>query len=182
MEKILRLDAAGRPTAWINRENAASLYVKSQVIWDLGKAYSLRGGVNAVSGTRSLIDIKSVIATQGTVNVEIASEHVTNAMLFRRDGYCCMYCGKQFNYGELTRDHILPRSRGGGDTWVNLVAACKRCNNHKADRTPEEAGMALLAIPFKPNIFEAMYLSNRRILADQMDYLEKQFSSNRNWQ
>ncbi|TVZ40948.1 HNH endonuclease [Alteromonadaceae bacterium 2753L.S.0a.02] len=182
MEKILRLDAAGEPTAWINREDAANLYVKSQVIWDLGEARKIYGGINAISGRRSAITVKSLIATRGSVNVKTTSDTVTNAMLFRRDGYCCMYCGKQFNYSELTRDHIMPRSRGGSDTWVNLVAACERCNNHKADRTPEEAGMALLAIPFKPNIFEAMYLSNRRILADQMDYLEKQFSSSRNWQ
>lgn len=63
----------------------------------------------------------------------------TRSGLLRRDSRTCAYCGKTGN----TVDHILPRSRGGRDTWLNTVAACGRCNNDKADRTPEEAGMTL---------------------------------------
>ena len=66
-------------------------------------------------------------------------------------------------------------SRGGHDNWTNVVAACKRCNNHKAGRTPEEARMQLLAIPFTPNHAEYIFLKGRRILADQMEFLLAHF-------
>lgn len=67
------------------------------------------------------------------------TEPWTRGGLLRRDNHTCAYCGK---YGN-TVDHVLPRSRGGGDTWLNTVAACSRCNNGKANKTPEEAGMKL---------------------------------------
>ncbi|MFZ5605064.1 MAG: HNH endonuclease, partial [Pseudomonadota bacterium] len=73
-------------------------------------------------------------------------------------------------------DHIMPRARGGADTWENVVTACKRCNHHKACRTPEEASMPLLAVPYKPNIFEFTVLANHRILADQMAFLSRGLS------
>ncbi len=63
-----------------------------------------------------------------------------------RDGRRCGFCGGHAN----TIDHILPRSRGGRNTWTNTVAACGSCNERKADRTPTEAGMALRATPYAP--------------------------------
>jgi hypothetical protein len=63
------------------------------------------------------------------------------------------------------------------------VAACQRCNSFKGGRTPEEAGMELLAVPFTPNIYEFMYLSNRQIIGDQMEYLQSRFrDGSRDWQ
>lgn len=67
----------------------------------------------------------------------------SSKQILRRDGHTCAYCGKQ----ATTVDHILPKSRGGGWTWGNLVAACVPCNSFKADRTPEESGMKLLWMP-----------------------------------
>jgi len=63
-----------------------------------------------------------------------------------RDSHRCAYCGRR----GTTVDHVQPRSRGGGDTWLNTVTACSSCNHRKADRTPEQAGMALLFTPFEP--------------------------------
>jgi len=63
--------------------------------------------------------------------------------IFLRDNYSCAYCKKQLNTEELSIDHILPKSRGGKDTWDNLITACKTCNCAKGDRTPEEAGMEI---------------------------------------
>lgn len=63
-----------------------------------------------------------------------------------RDAHTCVYCGSHGN----TVDHVLPRSRGGRSTWLNLVAACRDCNNRKRNRTPEEAGMKLRSTPFAP--------------------------------
>lgn len=64
-----------------------------------------------------------------------------------RDGHVCAYCGSTH---ANTVDHVLPRSRGGKSTWLNLVAACRDCNNRKRDRTPEEAGMKLRVTPYEP--------------------------------
>ncbi|MBN1638347.1 MAG: HNH endonuclease [Ignavibacteriales bacterium] len=69
--------------------------------------------------------------------------------ILKRDGHKCVYCGR--GDLQLTLDHIIPRSRGGGDTWENLVAACLKCNNKKGDRTPQEANMRLKVIPYRPN-------------------------------
>src|SRR5690606_34776009 len=107
---------------------------------------------------------------------------LANPMLFRRDNYLCLYCGQKFCPSLLTRDHVVPRVQGGKDRWGNVVSACQRCNHYKGGRTPEQAGMELLAIPFEPNIFEFMYLANRKILGDQMAYLSSRFSGKRNWQ
>jgi hypothetical protein len=162
---------------------AAQLYVKGQVTWELGQEKAtLNGGHNRLTGRRSYLEVSPVIATFGVVRKSMALHSVTNAMLFKRDNFRCMYCGEKFGHKALTRDHIFPQSRGGLDTWENLVAACKACNQAKADRTPEEAGMALLAIPFRPNIYERFFLSNHQILGDQMEYLETKFSGQRIWQ
>ena len=83
-----------------------------------------------------------------------------------------MYCGRQFKETMLTRDHVLPFSQGGTDRWSNVVTACRHCNTHKGNRLPEEAGMSLLAIPYVPNWAEYLALSNRKILADQMEFFK----------
>ena len=72
---------------------------------------------------------------------------------------------------DLSRDHVVPVSRGGRDVWTNSVTACRRCNTKKANRSPELAGMPLLYVPYVPSRHEHFILRNRRILADQMEYL-----------
>lgn len=72
-----------------------------------------------------------------------------------RDRHRCAYCGRR----ATTVDHVVPRSRGGGDTWLNTVAACAADNQNKADRTPEQAGMKLLSKPFEPTPADALVLA-----------------------
>ncbi|GAA1917893.1 HNH endonuclease [Streptomyces sodiiphilus] len=72
-----------------------------------------------------------------------------------RDGHRCAYCGRR----ATTVDHVLPRSRGGTDTWMNTVAACAEDNRRKADRTPAQAGMRLLITPFEPTPSDALVLA-----------------------
>jgi len=67
--------------------------------------------------------------------------------IYLRDRNMCQYCGKKFPTSELSLDHIVPRSRGGGSTWTNLVCACTSCNSRKAARTPGESGMKLIRVP-----------------------------------
>jgi 5-methylcytosine-specific restriction endonuclease McrA len=96
--------------------------------------------------------------------------------LFRRDAYLCLYCGGNFHYDALTRDHVVPISRGGLDAWENVVTACFRCNNLKGNRTPEEwGGRKLLAVPYVPNKAEYLFLQNRKIIADQQEFLMARF-------
>ncbi len=86
-----------------------------------------------------------------------------------------MYCGERFPPRRLSRDHVRPLSQGGTDAWNNVVSACVRCNGHKAGRTPEQAGLELLAIPFVPTHAEYIYLQGRSVLADQMAFLRAHF-------
>jgi 5-methylcytosine-specific restriction endonuclease McrA len=92
-------------------------------------------------------------------------------VLYARDRHVCAYCGDIFHWRQLTIDHVLPKSRGGKNTWTNTVSACKPCNLRKGNKTPEEAKMHLLYVPYAVNVFERMILQNRNILADQMDFL-----------
>lgn len=91
----------------------------------------------------------SIIRLNYFIKVPYKKVVLTRKNILRRDGYKCGYCGR----GDLplTIDHILPRARGGGDSWENLVSACTSCNNRKGHRTPTEADMALLVKPLKPS-------------------------------
>lgn len=80
--------------------------------------------------------------------------------IIRRDGARCQYCGASNR--PLTIDHVVPKLRGGTDSWENLVCACDRCNNRKGDRTPEQAGMKLLREPIRPNPLTFMRQLTRR--------------------
>jgi 5-methylcytosine-specific restriction endonuclease McrA len=84
--------------------------------------------------------------------------------IFARDGNRCQYCGKRFPTGELSLDHVMPRSRGGGTDWENIVCACVRCNVRKGGRTPAEAGMRLTKPPIKPKTSPTLglKLANRK--------------------
>lgn len=180
--RILRLNKAGYPQAWVSREEAATLYVKNLVLWSLGsEMLCIRGGFNA-EGLRSQLMLAPIIACDGDTARWNFAPALCNRVLFRRDGHRCMYCGLEFDDRSLTCDHIKPKVQGGLDVWTNVVAACARCNHRKGGRTPEQAGMELLAVPFEPNVFEYMYLANRQIRGDQMEYLKARFSGQRSWQ
>jgi hypothetical protein len=181
MHTILRLDVAGQPRGWITVHEAISAYAKGDVIYGIGEALPpYFGGVQRLTGQRSRIDLQPIVAIQGRIILGF-SPPLCNRTLFRRDNHRCLYCGQQYSRADLTRDHVLPTSRGGTNRWENVVAACKRCNWQKDDRTPEEAHMPLLAVPFKPNPCEWHFLAKDRILADQMDYLSQQFRGLRAW-
>jgi len=179
--QILRTDVSGMPLEWISYQDGVRLYFAGQVLYTCGRLlYTVRGGHNAASGRRSSIDLNSIIATEGSIqaSMKVRSGYMPpldNKALFRRDDHICLYCGNRFPTSALSRDHVTPTSQNGQDIWNNVVTSCKRCNNHKAGRTPEQAGMELLAIPFTPTHAEYVYLKGRRILADQMEFLRAHF-------
>ncbi|HEX9044961.1 MAG TPA: HNH endonuclease [Candidatus Limnocylindrales bacterium] len=90
----------------------------------------------------------SVIRLQHHVRRPRPRVKLTRREVFNRDAHTCQYCGHQSH--DLTLDHVLPRHRGGGHSWENLVAACKACNHRKGSRTPEEAHLHLVRQPFEP--------------------------------
>jgi len=180
-QQVLRTDVAGMPLEWIDYKEAVRLFHTEQVAYACGSPlYRLRGGINARSGKRTVVEVSSIIATIGHSNNPgtLRSDYVpplNNETLFKRDAYLCMYCGTRFPTQQLSRDHVRPFCRGGENIWTNVVTACRRCNNAKAYRTPEEARMHLLAVPFTPTYAEYIYLKGRRVLADQMQYLLAHF-------
>ena len=169
---VLTVDMAGLPQAWVALEDAITYHAKQLVAWSLGEVVrEFRGGWQR-NGTRSRIATKSILAIKGTIpGGHFHTPGLTNALLFARDHQLCGYCGQRFMLRDLSRDHVIPVSRGGRDVWTNSVTACRRCNTKKANRSPELASMPLLYVPYVPNRHEHFILRNRRILADQMEYL-----------
>ena len=176
--RVLRLNIAGQPVDWVTWQEAVCLYARELVVWTLGEPMlKIRGGHSRLDGTQSWLGIHSIVACEGRVIPPVRNiPPLTNQALFGRDRNTCLYCGGEFRDFELTRDHLVPRSRGGRDTWDNCVAACKRCNHHKGDRLMQECDLELLALPYVPNFAEYLALTNSgRILGDQMDFLKRQF-------
>jgi hypothetical protein len=172
--KVLKLSAQGLPQSWISLEQAVLHYAAEEVRWELGaKVAVFRGGHNARTGRQSVISVSSIIGTQGVpaINPFDLRPGLTNIKLFARDRKVCAYCGQRFDDDVLTREHIIPLGQQGRDTWMNVVTACRACNHRKGNRTPEQAHMPLLYAPYVPSLWEDFVLRNRRILADQMEFL-----------
>lgn len=99
---------------------------------------------------------------------------VTNTFMFARDGYCCQFCGRfaaELRAREcLTRDHLVPLSRGGTNEWTNVITACSTCNTRKGNRLPSECGMKLLKQPHEPH-FVHLAWAVRRLTPIQAKYI-----------
>ncbi len=179
--QVLRTDVSGMPLEWVNYQEAVRLYHLGQVAYSCGsRLYRVHGGISAATGCQSHIDVNSIIATYGSNRILFKTRDryvppLNNPALFKRDALLCMYCGGRFPVRELSRDHVTPLSQSGLDVWTNVVTACRRCNNHKAGRRPEQAAMELLAVPFMPTHAEYIYLQGKRVLADQMEFLKAHF-------
>ncbi|VAW94052.1 HNH endonuclease family protein [hydrothermal vent metagenome] len=179
---ILRLSQSGQAVNWIPWQDAVLYYAKDQVAWTLGdETLRFYGGVNRIRNERSYMDIHPIIAVQGDKGRSVMGSVPTlnNRELFRRDGHTCMYCLSTLSERHLTRDHVIPMSRGGRNVWMNVVTACRACNQRKADQLLSETTMRLHAVPYTPNRAEWLILRNRHILADQMAFLEGQCPKDR---
>lgn len=182
MTPILQLDIAGNPSTWVSHRDAISMVASDRVIIGLGdNEFLFRGGYNRLTGKRSEITVNSILLTRERVTSNRLDGSfeppLTNKALFARDQYLCLYCGEEFSSQQLTRDHIIPSSRNGDESWSNSATACRRCNTAKGNQTPEEWGRLLLAVPYTPNWAEYLYLkhSKRVILADQQAFLHARF-------
>lgn len=172
---VLQLDIQGTPQAWISVEDAATHIAVGAVAWvdGAGPLGVLRGGINAATGRRSSIEVHPIIALMGIARLNLFDivPGLTKAKLVRRDRFTCAYCGERFLERDLQCEHIVPASRGGRWSWMNLVAACGVCNHAKANRTPDEARMPLVYLPYVPSRFESFLLEGRAIRGDVHEWL-----------
>jgi 5-methylcytosine-specific restriction endonuclease McrA len=139
MGHVLVLNASYEPLNITTWRRAVVMLLK-------GKAEGLEHDCDRL--VRPDLLLPTVIRLRQFVRVPYKQIPLTRRNVFQRDGHACQYCGV---HGDtLSIDHVLPRSRGGGDTWENVTTACLPCNVRKGNRTPREAGMALAREPRRP--------------------------------
>lgn len=178
---ILAVDRAYTPDRWIDAQTATNLLSRGAVQASFGEtAFVLRGGMNAVTGKQSILEVGSILVvdTKSHLVRDFGYAPLERELLFKRDRCVCAYCGQDFKASLLEMEHVTPECQGGPTSWENLVSSCRGCNQRKSGRTPAQAGMELLYLPYKPSRFEWLILKNRRILADQMDWLIQRVPKN----
>ncbi len=120
------------------------------------KAEMLEDGSGFIHSASREFPLPSVIRLSYIIKRPRPKRRLTRLEVFNRDRYTCQYCGKEAR--QLTLDHVLPRYRGGEQTWENVVSACIPCNRRKAGRTPKEAGMRLMNCPCPPRDHLPFYI------------------------
>ncbi len=103
-----------------------------------------------ITTASSLVAVPRIIRVFACSRMPDHHVRLNRRNLYARDGNQCQYCGRRYSTSELSIDHVLPQSRGGENSWSNLVCACVRCNARKGNRTPQEAGMQLVRAPRRP--------------------------------
>jgi 5-methylcytosine-specific restriction endonuclease McrA len=165
----LALNASFEPLTIVPARRAVRLVLD-------GKAEILEQDSSHVFRSESrVVPVPSVIRLVRYVHVPYRfRRQVTNTFLFARDDYTCQYCGRHRSELRgrqfLTRDHIRPISRGGLNSWENVVTSCSPCNNLKGGRLPAEAGLALMREPTEPNYVHLVWVV-RRVTDTQAKYI-----------
>ncbi|GJQ64121.1 MAG: HNH endonuclease [Melioribacteraceae bacterium] len=141
--KVLLLNQSYEPLTLCNVKKALILIFldKAELVVDLKE--------KKIHSSARNYPYPSIIRLKNYVRIPYKNIILSRKNVIKRDGYRCGYCGKR--NAELTIDHILPKSRGGKDTWDNLVTCCIKCNNKKGNQTPNEAEMPLLVKPYTPD-------------------------------
>lgn len=171
---ILLVTSDGIAQSWIDYDDYAIYKANDKIIWSLGKnIYTLHGGFSSITNAQSTLEVDSIIAIRNESGKRRRMKNPTlnNIALFNRDGNQCAYCGNYYSRNKLTRDHVIPVSKGGKDIWTNVVTACFTCNQLKADSTLQQCGMELLYYPYEPSYYENLILQNRKINKAQYEYL-----------
>lgn len=123
---------------------------RAVVLVFLGKAEIIEPtNGNVIHSARETWQVPSIVRLGLYVSRPPKKVLLSRKNIIKRDGHRCQYCGQSRT--AMTVDHVIPKNRGGEDTWENLVCACVRCNNKKGDRTPEQANMPLRRAPKRPN-------------------------------
>ncbi len=138
MSKVLVLNASYEPLNICTWRRAVVLLMK-------GKAEQIEHNGKLIYTN---LPVPTVIRLRSYVKIPYKEISLSRRNLLHRDNYTCQYCGDRRH--DLTIDHIVPRSKGGTDSWENVVAACLKCNVKKGDRTPKEANMVMNTTPRRP--------------------------------
>lgn len=137
---VLVLNASYEPINITPARHALTLVFKGAAVVEDVSRYVVRTA-------KISIPVPNVIRLVRYRRVPRQNRSVSRKGILLRDGFTCQYCQTKLAAGELTLDHVIPRSRGGLSTWENLAACCFPCNNRKGNRTPDEAGMVILKQP-----------------------------------
>ena len=143
--KALKLDSTYRPIGVID-------CVEALVLCSVGKTTAVEEYEEEISSPSVTFKLPSVIVLKTVVKFISRNMKTSRKNILWRDNGQCQYCGIIEAPKDMTIDHVTPRSRGGENTWTNLVTCCKKCNQKKRDRTPKEAGMKLRKKPIKPKV------------------------------
>lgn len=123
---------------------------RAVILLYLGKAELIARSDGKILRSRfTSLPVPSIIRISMYIRVPYKKIVLSRKNILRRDGHRCQYCGT--TDAPLTIDHIVPKARGGEDTWDNLITACVRCNNRKGNRSPEEAHLKPRTVPRKPS-------------------------------
>lgn len=158
MEKVLVLNSDFTPI------NVTTVFKGFNLV-NKGKAEILKASDQPIMAGMKTFVRPLIIRLFNYVKFRFHKLKINRHRIFRRDEYQCVYCGNKRN---LTVDHVIPKSRGGQNTWLNLVTCCSHCNRTKDNKTPEEAGMKLLKKPYEPNMFS-------EIINPQVEFIWEEF-------
>lgn len=139
----LLLNSSYEPISFLNERRLFKLLINSKIepleFWD-----------ETVPWFTDRINIPAVVRLKNFVKMPILKQQFNRRGIFIRDQFVCQYCREVLTYSQSTVDHVIPKSRGGKTTWTNCVTSCKSCNLYKANLTPQEARLTLIAVPFTP--------------------------------
>ena len=152
--KVLVLNQSYEPLMVINAKRAIVLIIKEKV--KMLEKYS-----ENIRSVQNSFDLPSVIRLNFYVHLKYKDIVLNRRNILKRDDYRCQYCAKQAT--PLTIDHIVPKNKGGKDSWENLVAACSKCNTRKGDTLLKHMDMKLLKKPRKPSkLFQLQTYVNKK--------------------
>ena len=159
--KVLILTKDYLPNKWASVEEAALFVCKDLVIHSFGDEITLHGGINA-DGERSTLTFHSILVVNGIAKQKyMYKPSLSNRALYKRDLYTCAYCGNVFISADLSRDHVIPVSKKGKNTWDNVVTACKPCNRRKGDTLLKDMDSELLFKPYHPTKAEELLMFSK---------------------
>jgi 5-methylcytosine-specific restriction endonuclease McrA len=159
-KQVLLLNQDSTPLNVITISKAFKLLDKEKV-W----ADESSGEYYEVVSVSKIVKIPKILILKYYVKLPFKKVAANRKAVLRRDKYVCQYCGLDLCDKTATIDHVIPRSKGGGSTWTNMVAACKDCNLFKGNRTPKEAKMEMRSKPKEPShgfLFDHMLITFRK--------------------
>ena len=144
MKKTLLLNSTYESLSFINEKKVFKFIVKDKVDiisnWD-----------DYITWGSGRIMHPSILKLKNYVKIDYLKVQFSRHALIKRDRNTCQYCNLRLSASEITIDHVIPRAHGGQTSFLNCVISCRKCNNKKADKTPDQANMPLIKVPIHPS-------------------------------